>query len=514
MKADIRKYCIFCKCAVECHDIPQNSSYQNLPEDRMCVEEKPPRSSLQKVKEAHIEGYEWIPAGLSGTQIEDFMSRLPKDKIPRLDSQGAMYRLKELVYQMPLQDFSSKHCRKLPLEQKMVMDDMCITRINKALGVGAVKPGLTVPSTCERCGIPMNVGDMAVFAFHAGPDLCWHVECFVCSNDGGLLVDHVYCWDSDERKLFCPRHWNECLKPRCAGCEELIYVGEYSRAMDAHWHPGHLCCFNCDESLSQQKFIIVENEPSCIKCYERNFANSCQNCGSSIGPGMKDVDVRGKHWHEDCFVCSECKKALLHQGFTFKDEKLICNPCRGISPSKVCDGCGMDFAPGEKKVGYERRTYHEKCFICDDCKQPIGTQQFIKKDGKRLCEKCFDSGYARICVKCNNPIKSSIVKHDEKPFHPECFACSICSKPLAGKPFTKHEGRNVCQDCYRSNYAKRCATCNELIEGSVKFVTYDDKFFHRDCFTCAKCGRTLAGEKFCIMKGDKVCMNCHAKIKM
>lgn len=97
------------------------------------------------------------------------------------------------------------------------------------------------------------------------------------------------------------------------------------------------------------------------------------------------------------------KKAFylqLHQGFTFKDEKLICNPCRGISPSKVCDGCGMDFAPGEKKVGYERRTYHEKCFICDDCKQPIGTQQFIKKDGKRLCEKCFDSGYARVILFC------------------------------------------------------------------------------------------------------------------
>ena len=92
---------------------------------------------------------------------------------------------------------------------------------------------------------------------------------------------------------------------------QLIYVGEYSRAMDAHWHPGHLCCFNCDESLAQQKFIIVEDKPSCIKCYERNFANRCQNCGNSIGPGMRDVDVRGKHWHEDCFVCSECKKALV-----------------------------------------------------------------------------------------------------------------------------------------------------------------------------------------------------------
>ena len=64
-----RKYCVFCKCPVECHDIPQNSSYQNLPEDRMCVEEKPPRSSLVKVKGAHSEGYEWVPAGLSSGQV-------------------------------------------------------------------------------------------------------------------------------------------------------------------------------------------------------------------------------------------------------------------------------------------------------------------------------------------------------------------------------------------------------------------------------------------------------------
>ena len=64
------------------------------------------------------------------------MSRLPEDKTPKLDSNGARYRLKELVYQMPLQDFSTKHCRKLSLEQKMVMDDLCAVRVDKALGVG------------------------------------------------------------------------------------------------------------------------------------------------------------------------------------------------------------------------------------------------------------------------------------------------------------------------------------------------------------------------------------------
>ena len=64
------------------------------------------------------------------------MSKLPESKVPKLDSKGARYRLKQLVYQMPLQDFSTKHCRKLALDQKMAMDDMCAKRTEKALGVG------------------------------------------------------------------------------------------------------------------------------------------------------------------------------------------------------------------------------------------------------------------------------------------------------------------------------------------------------------------------------------------
>lgn len=35
----------------------------------MGVEEKPPRSSLTKVKEAHSEGFEWVPAGLTSGQV-------------------------------------------------------------------------------------------------------------------------------------------------------------------------------------------------------------------------------------------------------------------------------------------------------------------------------------------------------------------------------------------------------------------------------------------------------------
>ena len=64
------------------------------------------------------------------------MSKLPDGKVPQLDSKGSRYWLKQRVYQMPLQDFSTMHCRKLALDQKMAMDDMCQKRTEKALGVG------------------------------------------------------------------------------------------------------------------------------------------------------------------------------------------------------------------------------------------------------------------------------------------------------------------------------------------------------------------------------------------
>lgn len=114
----------------------------------------------------------------------------------------------------------------------------------------------------------------------------------------------------------------------------------------------------------------------------------------------------------------------------------------------------------------------------------------------------------QICVRCNEPIKTASVKHDGNVYHSECFTCTMCAQPLAGKPFTKHEGNNVCQDCYRNNFAKRCAACEKLIEGSVKFVAYGEKFYHQDCFTCARCGMALAGEKFRVVENEKVCIKC------
>ncbi|KAK3701704.1 hypothetical protein QZH41_006712 [Actinostola sp. cb2023] len=221
------------------------------------------------------------------------------------------------------------------------------------------------------------------------------------------------------------------------------------------------------------------------------------------GSDLSQASLEGYEW-----VPKGLNSEQLNEGFTFKDDKLICHACRGINPSKVCANCGGDFAPGEKKVGYQNKTFHDKCFICDECQEPIGSKQFIRRDEKRLCNNCFDSKFAKVCVKCKEVIRTSSVQHSGNIYHSECFTCFHCNDPLAGKPFTKQEGNNVCQNCYRKRYAKRCGACTNLIEGNTKFVAYAELYFHRDCFTCSKCAKALAGEKFRIRNDEKVCLGC------
>lgn len=63
---------------------------------------------------------------------------------------------------------------------------------------------------------------MAVFATRAGHDRCWHPACFVCTTCEELLVDLIYFYL--DGNLYCGRHHAELIKPRCAACDEVIFV--------------------------------------------------------------------------------------------------------------------------------------------------------------------------------------------------------------------------------------------------------------------------------------------------
>ena len=121
-----------------------------------------------------------------------------------------------------------------------------------------------------------------------------------------MQVDLTYC--VLDGRVFCERHYAERVRPRCGACDELIFSGEYTRAMGRDWHCAHFCCRHCDGVLTGRRYAVPPaggedggggaEHPCCLDCYEKKFTHDCQKCGKRIGVEDKDMAYKEMHWHE------------------------------------------------------------------------------------------------------------------------------------------------------------------------------------------------------------------------
>ncbi|XP_074640636.1 testin-like [Tubulanus polymorphus] len=503
-----RNICQSCKCPREVHDV-YHEDYVNI-RDRLGWQREGDTKSRRISQEQILDyGYTWVPPGISKFKIDEYMEQLPNNKIPRIDATGAKYREIQLIKQLPKQDLSEEYCKTITSQElRKAFQEYRDMRDELALDIGYVCENVPEDVNCYNCEGEIEAGEIAVFASKCGPDLCWHPACFVCARCDELLVDLAYCFHSGN--VYCERHYAELLKPRCAACDELIFFGEYTKAMEQDWHSGHFSCFNCDKSLTGHRYILREEKPYCIKCYEDNFANTCEECKKPIGTDSKDLSYKERHWHEACFKCCDCQCSLVDKHFASKNDKLYCPDCHDKNFAPRCDGCGDIFKAGMKKFEYKNKQWHDNCFCCLVCKQPIGSKSFIPKDNDVVCIPCYEEQFAQRCQKCNGVINKGGVTYKGNPFHRECFACTNCNLELAGQKFTSKDEKPYCANCYGELFAKKCCKCTKPITGigSTKFISFEERHWHSDCFNCYKCNTSLVGRGFLTDGADILCPTC------
>ena len=123
-------------------------------------------------------------------------------------------------------------------------------------------------------------------------------------------------------------------------------------------------CHHCDDSLAGHRYVLRDDHPYCIKCYENVFANNCDECGKIIGIDSKDLSYKEKHWHEACFVCSKCRTSLVDKQFGSKADRIYCGPCYDAQFATRCDGCGDVFRAGKYlKVRFENVKVALSCHL-------------------------------------------------------------------------------------------------------------------------------------------------------
>ncbi len=113
------------------------------------------------------------------------------------------------------------------------------------------------------------------------------------------------------------------------------------------------------------------------------------------------------------------------------------------------------------------------------------------------------------------------VTYKNEPWHRECFCCSNCNQSLAGQRFTSKDEKPYCANCYGDLFAKRCVACDKPITGEsyiyiytyigiggTKFISFEERHWHNECFTCAQCTTSLVGKGFITDSTDVLCPEC------
>ncbi|NWR14805.1 PRIC2 protein, partial [Emberiza fucata] len=321
-----RKICLHCKCSQEEHIVTVMPLEMEKTVTKLMFDFQR-NSTSDDDSGCALEEYAWVPPGLKPEQVHQYYSCLPEDKIPYVNSPGEKSRIKQLLHQLPPHDNEVRYCNSLDEEEKRELKLFSNQRKRENLGRGNVRPfPVTMTGAiCEQCGGQINGGDMAVFASRAGHGVCWHPPCFICSVCNELLVDLIYFYQ--DGKIYCGRHHAECLKPRCAACDEIIFADECTEAEGRHWHMKHFCCFECETVLGGQRYIMKDGRPYCCSCFESLYAEYCDTCAQHIGIDQGQMTYDGQHWHatETCFCCAQCKKSLLGRPFLPKQGQIFCS---------------------------------------------------------------------------------------------------------------------------------------------------------------------------------------------
>ncbi|XP_007433136.1 four and a half LIM domains protein 5 isoform X2 [Python bivittatus] len=269
-------------------------------------------------------------------------------------------------------------------------------------------------------------------------------------------------------------------------------------------------CFHCKDSLCGKQYTMKEENAFCVKCYDSLFAHFCEKCQKPIECDAKELAYKGCHWHETCFKCAKCHHSLVEKPFAAKDELLLCTACYSNEYSSKCFHCKRTIMPGSRKMEFKGNCWHEACFVCQFCRQPLGTKPLITKDDDNYCVPCYEKQFAQCCYSCKKVIPNGGVTYRDQPWHKECFLCTGCKKQLAGHRFISKDEHPYCLECFRKHFAKKCAACTEPITalGGGKFISFEDRQWHSDCFKCSKCTCSLVGKGFLAQQDEILCCSC------
>jgi len=248
----------------------------------------------------------------------------------------------------------------------------------------------------------------------------------------------------------------------------------------------------------------------------------CTRCGAPVLG--RQAFAQGKLYHPECFTCGSCREPITGQYIIGDTGHPICPACieTPLAPAVAaaaaltaapaaarpcCVACGRHIKDGHVVV--EGRAYHRECFVCETCRTPISGSYVQDEEGLRRCGRCHEAARP-VCSACGRAIvQGKCVYVDGRPFHSECFTCSVCGQAVSGSYVVPDEecgGRVLCERCHEHSLPTLCAGCCDRIHSD--YIILQGLPYHYECFKCCACRQRIAGPFF--VDGSRfLCERCH-----
>ncbi|XP_077631743.1 filamin-binding LIM protein 1 isoform X2 [Crocuta crocuta] len=185
----------------------------------------------------------------------------------------------------------------------------------------------------------------------------------------------------------------------------------------------------------------------------------------------------------------------------------------------VCAFCHKPVSPQEVAVEAMKRQYHPRCFTCRTCRRQLAGQSFYQKDGRPLCESCYQDTLEK-CGKCGEVVQEHIIRALDQAFHPACFTCVTCARCIGDESFALDNQNEVyCLDDFYRKFAPMCSICESPIiprDGKDTFkIECMGRNFHENCYRCEDCRTLLSVEptdQGCYPLNNRLfCKPCHVE---
>uniref|UniRef100_A0A2I3GG78 Filamin binding LIM protein 1 n=1 Tax=Nomascus leucogenys TaxID=61853 RepID=A0A2I3GG78_NOMLE len=120
------------------------------------------------------------------------------------------------------------------------------------------------------------------------------------------------------------------------------------------------------------------------------------------------------------------------------EEELPPPPAESVekgASTDICAFCHKTVSPRELAVEAMKRQYHAQCFTCRTCRRQLAGQSFYQKDGRPLCEPCYQDTLER-CGKCGEVVRDHIIRALgqalPRPPASRVYERGLCTRWVAG----------------------------------------------------------------------------------